>query len=93
MGVSYMDDNSAPVGENGADSRAMNPNNIVELVSADSSANAPITFSNDPIIEANLRSNAENQAVLERVRASSQPSGSMNKSCGESPLVEMDQEQ
>jgi len=37
MGISYMDDNSTAVGENGADSRAMNPNNIVERVSADSS--------------------------------------------------------
>ena len=93
MGISYMDDNSVPVGENGADSRAMNPNNIVELKSADASANSPMTFSGDPIIEANLRSNAQNQAVLQRVMASSQPSGAMNKDTTENPQAEYDQEQ
>jgi len=93
MGISYMDDNSTAVGENGADSRAMNPNNVVELVSADSSENRPMSFSGDPIIEANLRSNAQNQAVLERVRASSMPSGAMNKATDEMPQVEYDQEQ
>jgi len=93
MGISYMDDNSTAVGENGAESRAMNPNNIVELKSADASDNNPITFSNDPIIEANMRTNAEQQAKLERIRASSMPSGPMNKSTDEMPLVEYDQEQ
>ena len=71
----------------------MNPNNIVELKSADASDNNPITFSNDPIIEANMRTNAEQQAKLERIRASSMPSGPMNKSTDEMPLVEYDQEQ
>lgn len=93
MGISYMDDNSVPVGENGADSRAMNPNTIVNRDSADASENRPMSFSNDPIIEANLRSNAQNQAVLERVRASSEPSGPMNKSTSEMPQTEYDQEQ
>jgi hypothetical protein len=93
MPVSYMDDNSVPLSENGADSRAMNRSNIVELTPADASANAPQSFSNDPIIEANLRTNAEQQAKLVRVIKSSQESGPMNQSAAEAPMTEYDQEQ
>lgn len=93
MGVSYMDDNSVPLSENGADSRAMNRANIVELTPADASANDQQSFSNDPIIEAKLRTNAEQQAKLERIRASSQPSGPMNQSAKQAPMMEYDQEQ
>lgn len=94
MAVSYMDDNSIPVStDNMASSQAMNPNNIVELKSADSSANEPQSFSGDPIIEAKLRTNAEQQAKLVRILKSSQPSGQMNQSAGEAAMTEYDQEQ
>jgi hypothetical protein len=79
MGISYMDDNSTAVGENGADSRAMNPNNIVERQSADSSENTPMTFSGDPIIEANLQANAQKQNLLIERMKSSQMSGAGNQ--------------
>jgi len=92
--LAYADDNSAVVGtDNMADSRGKNRTRIVNLQSADASTNAPQMFSNDPIIEAGLRTNAEQQAKLERIRASSQPSGAMNRSAGENPLIEYDQEQ
>lgn len=93
MPVSYMDDNSAPLSENGADSRAMNRSNIVELTPADASANAPQFFSGDPIIEANLRTHAEQQAKLVRILKSTEPSGPMNQSAAQAPLVEYDVEQ
>lgn len=83
MGISYMDDNSTGVGENGADSRAMNPNNIVERQSADSSENTPMMFSGDPIIEAGARAKADQQALLVDMMKSSRPSGSMNEDCTE----------
>lgn len=83
MGISYMDDNSTAVGENGADSRAMNPNNIVERKSADSSENTPMFFSGDPIIEANLRADAEKRNLLVEMMNSSKPSGAMNQDCTE----------
>jgi len=63
------------------------------LKPADASINRPMSFSNDPIIEANMRTNAEQQAKLERIRASSMPSGPMNKATDEMPQVEYDQEQ
>jgi hypothetical protein len=93
MPVSYMDDNSVPLSENGADSRAMNRSNIVELTPADASANAPQSFSNDPIIEANLRTHAEQQAKLVRVMESSKESGPMNQAALQAPMTEYDQEQ
>jgi len=83
MGISYMDDNSVPVGENGADSRAMNPNNIVELKSADASENTPMIFSGDPIIEARIQTNVAQQALFTERLKSSQMSGDMNKDMGE----------
>lgn len=83
MGISYMDDNSTPVGENGADSRAMNPNNVVERKSADASENTPMFFSGDPVIESNMRTNAERLNLIEQMRSSSKPSGAMNKDCTE----------
>ncbi len=79
MGISYMDDNSTAVGENGADSRAMNPNQIVERQSADSSENTPMFFSGDPIIEANLSANAAKQNLLIERMKSSRESGAMNQ--------------
>jgi len=78
---------------NPALSNAKNRTHIVYLQSADASINNPQAFSNDPIIEAGLRTNAEQQAKLERIRASSQPSGPMNKSTDEMPVKEYDQEQ
>jgi len=78
---------------NPADSRAKNRTQIVNRQSADASVNDAQTYSGDPIIEANLRSNAQSQAVLETVRASSQPSGKMNKATDETPLKEYDVEQ
>lgn len=79
--------------DNPALSNAKNRTNIRYLKPADASVNSPQFFSNDPIIEARMRTNAEQQAKLERIRASSQPSGSMNKSAGESALTEYDTEQ
>ena|SRR6266481_3919945 len=78
---------------NPADGRAKNRTSIKYLQSADASVNDPQMFSNDPIIEAGLRTNAEQQAKLERIRASSQPSGKMNKATDEMPVKEYDQEQ
>jgi hypothetical protein len=84
MGVSYMDDNSIPVStDNMASSQAMNPNNVVELKSADASANDPVIFSCDPIIEAVNRTNAERLMIIRNIMESSQPSGAMNKSASE----------
>ena len=92
--LAYADDNSAMVStDNNADSRAKNRTQVVNLQSADASTNNPQFFSNDPIIEAGLRTNAEQQAKLERIRASSQPSGPMNKATDEMPVKEYDQEQ
>ena len=92
--LAYADDNSAMVStDNNADSRAKNRTHIVYLQSADASVNNPQMFSNDPIIEANMRTNAEQQAKLERIRASSVPSGPMNKAMDEMPVKEYDQEQ
>jgi len=92
--LTYADDNSAVVGtDNMADSRGKNRTHIVRRQSADASVNDPQMFSNDPVIEAGLRTNAEQQAKLERIRASSQPSGAMNKATDEMPVKEYDQEQ
>ena len=92
--LTYADDNSAVVTtDNNADSRGKNRTHIVNLQSADASENNPQFFSNDPVIEAGLRTNAEQQAKLERIRASSQPSGAMNKATDEMPVKEYDQEQ
>jgi hypothetical protein len=79
--------------DNPALSNAKNRTHIVYLQSADASKNDPQMFSGDPIIEAGLRTNAEQQAKLERIRASSQPSGPMNKSAGEGSMIERDVEQ
>lgn len=79
--------------DNPALSNAKNRTHIVYLQSADASTNDPQMFSNDPVIEAGLRTNAEQQAKLERIRASSQPSGAMNKATDEMPMKEYDQEQ
>src|SRR5712672_1622911 len=78
---------------NPADCRAKNRTNIRYLKPGDASINDPQAFSNDPIIEAKLRTNAEQQAKIERIRSSSKPSGQMNKSTAEAPLKEYDQEQ
>ncbi|PYT49511.1 MAG: hypothetical protein DMG44_10625 [Acidobacteria bacterium] len=78
---------------NPADCRAKNRTSIQYLQSADASENNPQFFTNDPVIEAGLRTNAEQQAKLERIRASSQPSGKMNKATDEMPVKEYDQEQ
>jgi hypothetical protein len=50
-------------------------------------------FSGDPIIEAKMRTNAEQQAKLVRVLKSSMPSGPMNQAAGKAPMTEYDQEQ
>jgi len=92
--LTYTDDNSELVStDNMASSRQKNRTHIVNLQSADASENYPQFFSNDPVIEAGMRSNAEIQAKLERIRASSQPSGPMNKATDEMPVKEYDQEQ
>src|SRR6266851_9534046 len=52
---------------NPADSRAKNRTQIVNRQSADASVNDAQNYSGDPIIEANLRSNAQNQAVLQKL--------------------------
>jgi len=92
--LAYADDNSAVVStDNMADSRAKNRTRIANLQSADASENNPQSFSGDPVIEAGLRTNAAQQAKLERVRASSVPSGNMNKATDEAPLIEYDVEQ
>jgi|SRR5437667_11691348 len=79
--------------DNPALSNAKNRTHIVYLQSADASVNDAQRYSGDPIIEAGLRSRVEAQAILEKVRASSKPSGAMNKSTSEGPMVEWDQEQ
>ncbi len=92
--LAYADDNSAVVTtDNMADSRGKNRNHIVNLQSADVSINDAQTYSGDPIIEAGLRSRAEGQAVLQKIVNAAKPSGAMNKSTSEGPMVEWDQEQ
>ena len=92
--ISYADSNSTQsnMTDNPADSRARNRTNIQNLKPADASDNAPQSFSGDPIIEANIRTNAQKQAVIKKVMQSSQQSGPKNKSMGEEKLVEWDQE-
>ena len=88
----YMDDNSilSVTTENLASSQAKNPSNIVELVSADASANTPVSFSGDPIIEANMKTKASMMTAMEELRLSSQMSGQMNQSMGEAPMKPYD---
>ncbi len=93
--VSYADANAvqSDMTTNPADSRAKNRTHIVYLKPADASQNDAQSYSGDPIIEAGLRSRSEAQDVLKKVLKSSQPSGAMNKSTSEGPMVEWDQEQ
>ena len=79
--------------DNPALSNAKNRTHIVYLQSADASINDAQTYSGDPIIEAGLRSRAEGQAVLQKIVNAAKPSGAMNKSSSEGPMVEWDQEQ
>src|SRR5713226_8111411 len=90
--VSYADANAvqSDMTTNPADSRAKNRTHIVYLKPADASQNDAQIFSGDPIIEANLRSNAQNQAVLQKLVNAAKPSGAMNKSTSEGPMVEWD---
>ena len=92
MPDTYMDDNSilSVTVDNLASSQAKNPNNIVELESADSSVNTPLFFSGDPIIEANMKTKAQMQAAMDELRKSTMPSGPMNKSTSEAPLEAYD---
>ena len=79
--------------DNPALSNAKNRTHIVYLQSADASINDAQTYSGDPVIEAGLRSRAEGQAVLKKIVNAAKPSGAMNKSASEGPMVEWDQEQ
>ena len=78
---------------NPALSNAKNRTFIRYLKPADASVNDARSYSGDPIIEAGLRSRAEGQAVLQKILNAAKPSGAMNKSTSEGPMVEWDQEQ